>query len=160
MRHSGLEAWPACKQHTLLPFVETVTSWCCTCRLYGCYQNIEGGWVYEAMEDFTGGLMETFNLTLDLLPDIFRIMSKAIERQSMIGCSTNVRPISQSINQSIYLDKAGYQRDNDHQAGRARRKPQRGQGNHNRGALSPPYSVCAEIETPKVWGGMSPTVRL
>jgi len=44
----------------------------------------------------------------------------------------------------------------------ARRELQRDQGNHYRGALSQPRSVCAEIETPKegnrgnAWGWVSP----
>ena len=37
----------------------------------------------------------------------------------------------------------------------ARREPQRGPGNHYHGALSQPYSVCAEIEE-ETWGLVSP----
>jgi len=37
--------------------------------------------------------------------------------------------------------------------GQARREPQRGPGNHYRGTLWQPHSVCAEIET---WGVESP----
>ena len=48
----------------------------------------------------------------------------------------------------------------------ARREPERGPGNHYRGALSQPHSVCAEIETPqastvrKRGAGCPLTVRL
>jgi len=46
----------------------------------------------------------------------------------------------------------------------ARREPQRGSGDHYRGALSQPHSVRAEIEMPKAsrreetWGEVSPTI--
>jgi len=49
----------------------------------------------------------------------------------------------------------------------ARRAPQRGPGNHYRGALTQPHSVCAEIESrdaegverEETWGGVSPRDR-
>ena len=49
-----------------------------------------GGTSVEAMEDFTGGVTEEFDLTKDLPPNLFRILTKALERESMMACSVNV----------------------------------------------------------------------
>jgi len=42
------------------------------------------------MEDFTGGLTETFDLMQNAPSDLFTIMSKAAARESMMGCSVDV----------------------------------------------------------------------
>jgi len=42
------------------------------------------------MEDFSGGVTELFDLDQSP-PNLFRIMVKAVERESMMGCSVDVR---------------------------------------------------------------------
>ena len=34
----------------------------CLARVYGCYDNLDGGELAEALEDFTGGIAEPINL--------------------------------------------------------------------------------------------------
>jgi hypothetical protein len=49
---------------------------------------LKGGQTSEAMEDFTGGVTEVILLKGDQTqPDVFKIMRKANERRSLMGCS-------------------------------------------------------------------------
>jgi len=69
--------------------------------LNGSYEALNGGSSSEAMEDFTGGLTETFNLQKDIPKDMFVIMKKAFERHSLMGCT--VDPDAVRLNTVIYL---------------------------------------------------------
>ncbi|CAG9837676.1 unnamed protein product [Diabrotica balteata] len=57
-------------------------------KLYGSYQNIEGGFISEALEDFTGGLNERYldlaNISKD--QDLFKMMLISFMRKSYMGC--------------------------------------------------------------------------
>ncbi len=59
-------------------------------RLIGCYEALTGGLSSEAMTDFTGGVVERFNFQSDLPSNMFKIMRKAQDRQSMMTCSIDV----------------------------------------------------------------------
>jgi calpain len=65
-------------------------------KLYGSYQALDGGLTVEAMEDFTGGLAEQFDIGSDECPkDLLNIMLKACERESLLSCSIEVKESSQ-----------------------------------------------------------------
>ena len=51
---------------------------------------MKGGQTSEAMEDFTGGMTESFDLGQKAPKNLFTIMCKAHQRQSLMGCSINV----------------------------------------------------------------------
>lgn len=66
----------------------------CPVRLNGSYESLKGGSTLEAMEDFTGGVGETYE-TKSAPTDLFNIMKKAYDRGSMMGCSIDVRASKQ-----------------------------------------------------------------
>ncbi|XP_053315383.1 calpain-9 [Spea bombifrons] len=58
-------------------------------KLHGSYEALKGGSTIEAMEDFTGGVSETYeNKTAPA--NYFEIMDKALKRGSLLGCSIDI----------------------------------------------------------------------
>ncbi|XP_007253968.2 calpain-3b [Astyanax mexicanus] len=55
-------------------------------KLHGTYEALKGGNTLEAMEDFTGGVTEFYEIS-DAPREIYNIMKKALNRGSLMGCS-------------------------------------------------------------------------
>ncbi|KAG8449536.1 hypothetical protein GDO86_016255 [Hymenochirus boettgeri] len=55
-------------------------------KLHGSYEALKGGNTTEAMEDFTGGVTEFYEIK-EAPKELFKIMKKAFDRGSLIGCS-------------------------------------------------------------------------
>ncbi|XP_072842329.1 calpain-3 [Pogona vitticeps] len=55
-------------------------------KVHGSYEALKGGNTTEAMEDFTGGVTEFYEIK-DAPKDMYKIMKHAIERGSLMACS-------------------------------------------------------------------------
>ncbi|KAK2817504.1 hypothetical protein Q5P01_025695 [Channa striata] len=64
-------------------------------KLNGSYEALKGGSTMEAMEDFTGGVGETYE-TKSAPDNLFTIMKKAIDRGSLMGCSIDITSSAES----------------------------------------------------------------
>lgn len=58
-------------------------------RMYGSFESLKGGSTLEAMEDFTGGMGEIFDLK-NAPPNQFSVIKKALHKGCMLGCSIDV----------------------------------------------------------------------
>ncbi|KAM5301725.1 calpain-9 isoform 2-T2 [Glossophaga mutica] len=64
-------------------------------KLNGSYEALKGGSTIEAMEDFTGGVAETF-ATREAPENFYEILEKALKRGSLVGCSIDIRHSAES----------------------------------------------------------------
>ena len=62
------------------------------CRVFGSYAALKGGTVGEALEDFTGGILEYIDLANynEEQQNIFELLLNYQTRCSLMGCSIKV----------------------------------------------------------------------
>uniref|UniRef100_G1TKY3 Calpain-2 catalytic subunit n=1 Tax=Oryctolagus cuniculus TaxID=9986 RepID=G1TKY3_RABIT len=71
-------------------------------KINGCYEALSGGATTEGFEDFTGGIAEWYELK-KAPPDLFRIIQKALQKGSLLGCSIDITSAADS--EAITLQK-------------------------------------------------------
>lgn len=59
-------------------------------RLHGSYEALKGGRTSEAMEDFTGGVVESYDLSKEIGFSLFKYMKSSNARLSLQSCSIKV----------------------------------------------------------------------
>ncbi|XP_057376388.1 calpain-B-like isoform X3 [Daphnia carinata] len=60
-------------------------------KLHGGYEALKGGTTCEAMEDFTGGVSEMYEMN-QAPPNLFKILLKAHQRSSLMSCAIEPDP--------------------------------------------------------------------
>ncbi len=68
--------------------------WLLDPRLHGSYEALKGGNSLEAMEDFTGGVTEFYEIT-EAPKELYNIMRKALKRGSLMSCAIDVRILNE-----------------------------------------------------------------
>ena len=62
----------------------------CNYRLHGSYEALKEGCVSEAMEDFTGGVAESYDLSEKVDFNLFEYMKRSNAHLSLLSCSIKV----------------------------------------------------------------------
>ena len=61
-------------------------------RMHGSYEALKGGTIIEAMEDFTGGCAETYELRGKQPKNLYSILKVGMDKCSLLGCSIDANP--------------------------------------------------------------------
>ncbi|XP_066467506.1 calpain-9 isoform X2 [Tiliqua scincoides] len=70
-------------------------------KLNGSYEALKGGSTIEAMEDFTGGVGEMYEVK-KAPENLFEILEKALKRGSMVGCSIDISSAAETEARTPY----------------------------------------------------------
>ncbi|EUB60655.1 Calpain [Echinococcus granulosus] len=75
-------------------------------KLNGCYANLSGGTQGEAMEDMTGGLVESLDLKKVPGPEFYSDVHKYLKRCCLMGCSITSKEIEAKLNNGLIAGHA------------------------------------------------------
>jgi len=80
----------------------------CCCRLFGCYEALDGGGLEEALVDFTGGVAETIELQTGEYHDeasrmkLFDVLKREIRNKSLAAAAI---PVSLSVEHDLKIQR-------------------------------------------------------
>lgn len=60
------------------------------CRLYGCYESLQAGFTTRALQDLTGGIVQSFGLSNQDRYLTFQVLNSAVPRSSLLIASINL----------------------------------------------------------------------
>lgn len=75
-------------------------------KLNGCYANLSGGTQGEAMEDITGGLVESLELPKITGTEFYKDLQKYMQRCCLMGCSITSKEIEAKLNNGLIAGHA------------------------------------------------------
>ncbi|KAG5454187.1 Calpain, variant 2 [Clonorchis sinensis] len=76
-------------------------------KINGCYENLSGGTQSEAMEDLTGGICETIELSPQKRPkDLLKQMTVYVNRCCLMGCSVDSQIIEAKLDNGLIAGHA------------------------------------------------------
>lgn len=58
-------------------------------KLYGCYENLHSGFTTRALQDLTGGIVQSFGLSNQERYLTFQVLNSAVPRSSLLIASIN-----------------------------------------------------------------------
>lgn len=66
-------------------------------KLYGCYENLHLGFTTRALQDLTGGIVQSFGLSSQEKYLVFQVLNSAVPRSTLLIASINPVRVSSEV---------------------------------------------------------------
>ena len=72
-------------------------------QLYGCYEALHSGFTTKALQDLTGGIVQSFSLTSQDRLLTYQVLNSAVPRSTLLIASINMDKQDRSDNNHFYV---------------------------------------------------------